>query len=113
MNSRLMQHIDMNPETHTKLVENFIKRCVCMYTTLKKKKKINSALHLVWRLVFRNCSLFVNCCFDYTEFLIPSGKDLRHLTCISALRAGEVRVVNEVSLHRKESCHRGPFRMLE
>lgn len=65
-----------------------------VYNLKKKKKMINSALHLVWRLVFRNCSLFVNCCFDYTEFLIPSGKDLRHLTCISALRAGEARVVN-------------------
>ena len=75
---------------------------------------INSALHLVWRLVFRNCSLFVNCCFDYTEFLIPKRKRLEALDVhLCPESRGGKGCQLEVSLHRKESCHRGPFRMLE
>jgi len=114
LNSRLMHHIDMNPETQTKLVENFIKWCVCIYTTFKKKKK-RSTQHFIWS---GDLYLETAACLWIAVLIIQSswfpventwGTDV-HLCPES--RGGKGCQL-EVSLHRKESCHQGPFRMLE
>ena len=88
-----MQLIDTNPETHTELVENFIKWCVCTYTSLKRNEKFSSALIWSGELCLETpaCAWMAVLVLQSSRFPVEQiwGTD-----CISALRAGQVKLVN-------------------